>query len=73
MNRSPNRFPFPDHLPPEAALALFDCLTGLVEAVWQHYEPILLDQIIPDLDVSPDDEFESDFDDETPFWFPFTS
>lgn len=66
MHRSPHRFPFPDHLPPKAALALFDCLSELVEAVWQHYEPVLLEQIIRDLQAPPDDPFESELNDDIP-------
>jgi hypothetical protein len=65
MHRNPVRFPVPAHLSPEAALALFDCLTELVDAVWQHYEPVLLDQIIRDQNDPPEDHTE--LDDEIPF------
>jgi hypothetical protein len=67
MNRNPGIFPFPEHSPPEAALALFDCLSELVEAVWQHYEPLLLDQILHDQQAPPDHDIKSEFDDEIPF------
>jgi hypothetical protein len=67
MDPKPTRFPLPDHLPPEAALALFDCLSDLLEAVWQHYEPFLLEQILRDLHAPPDDESEPEFDDDIPF------
>lgn len=69
MNPKTHRLPFPDHLPPEAALALFDCLTELVEAVWQLYEPVLLDQILTETNTQTDGRVEPqpDFDDEIPF------
>ncbi|MGH8550168.1 MAG: hypothetical protein ACRERU_16510 [Methylococcales bacterium] len=67
MNRNPSRFPLPDHLPPEAVPALFECLTELVDAVWQHYQPVLLDQIIHAMNAPPDHEIESDLDDVIPF------
>jgi len=69
MNPKIPRLPFPDHLPPEAALALFDCLTELVEAIWQHYEPVLLDQILTEMNTPTDGRGEPkpDFDDEIPF------
>jgi len=57
----------PDHLSPEVALALFDCLTDLVDAVWIHYEPVLLDQILNELHTTPELDAELDFDDEIPF------
>ncbi len=67
MNRNTPRLTFPDHLPPEAALALFDCLADLVEVVWQHYEPVLLDQILNELNTTPDVDAELDFDGDIPF------
>ena len=67
MNPNTPRLSLPDHLPPEAALALFDCLTDLVEAVWQHYEPVLLDQILIELNTTPDVDDKLDFDDDIPF------
>ncbi|MCI0745102.1 MAG: hypothetical protein L0Y58_06830 [Verrucomicrobia subdivision 3 bacterium] len=67
MDRNVVRFPLPDHLPPEAALALFDCLSDLLDAVWQHYEPVLLDQILHNQNAPPDLHVEPEFDDEIPF------
>lgn len=69
MNSNASRFSFPDQLPPEAALALIDCLTALVDAVWQHYEPVLLDQLLsdPDTPSDRDSDLELDFDDDIPF------
>ena len=67
MDRKPFRFPLPDHLPPEAALALFDCLGNLLDAVWQRYEPVLLDQILHNQNAPPDTNVDDKFDDEIPF------
>lgn len=67
MDRNPCRFRLPDHLPPEAALALFDCLGDLLDAVWQRYEPVLLDQILHNQNTPPDPNVEPEFDDEIPF------
>lgn len=69
MNSNAPRFSVPGHLPPIAALALFYCLTDLVDAVWQHYEPVLLDQIIVEMNTPPDEcsELDLDFDDDIPF------
>ena len=71
MNANTSRFSVPDHLPPQAALALFDYFTELADAVWQHYEPVLVDLIIADMNTPPDeyDEIEPDpdFDDDVPF------
>ena len=69
MNSNDSRFSFPQHLPPKAALALFECLTDLVDAVWQHYQSVLLDQIISELNSPPDDDntLPLDPDDDIPF------
>ena len=32
----------PEHLPPEAALALHDLFADLAQAVWNQYEPLLV-------------------------------
>lgn len=67
MNSNASRFSFPHHLPLKAALALFECLTDLVDAVWQHYESVLLDQIMSELNTHPDDGSKLDLDDDIPF------
>ena len=69
MNAGVPRFALPDHLPPQAALALFECLTDLADAVWQYYEPVLLDQIMNELNSPPDEcsEFDLDPEDQIPF------
>ena len=69
MNSNVPRFSLPDHLPPKAALALFECLTDLVEAVWQHYESVLLDQIMSELNTPSQDcsKLYLDIDNDIPF------
>ena len=69
MNANAPRCSVPDHLPPKAALALFDYLTGLADAVWQHYESVLVDHIMAEMNTPPDecDELDPDFDDDIPF------
>ena len=69
MNANLPRFSVPDHLPPKAALALFDYLTDLADAVWQHYESVLVDQIMDEMNIPPDecDELDPNFDDDIPF------
>ena len=69
MSANAPRFSVPNHLPPKAALALFDYLTELADAVWQHYEPVLIDQIMDEMNTPPDecDELDPDFDDDVPF------
>jgi len=39
-------FHLPDDLPPQTALALFDLLRGLIDALWQQYETELLELIM---------------------------
>ena len=69
MNANAPRFAVPDHLPPKAALALFDYLTGFADAVWQHYESVLVDQIMDEMNTPPDecDPLDPNFDDDIPF------
>jgi hypothetical protein len=69
MNSNASRLSFPHHSPPKAALALFDCLTSLVDAVWQNYESVVLDQIMRELNTAPDDgaKLHLDPDDDIPF------
>jgi hypothetical protein len=67
MNCKSNSFPFPNHLTPESALALFDSLSNLIEVLWQQYEPVLLEQILQDLNLPPDDHLKPEFYDDIPF------
>ncbi len=56
-------FQLPKDLSPKTALALFDLLNELTDALWQHYESELVDLIVNNSD--PQQSF--DFDDELPF------
>ena len=42
-------FPLPQHLPPKTAMALFDLLSELTNALWQLYEPELVELIVQEL------------------------
>jgi hypothetical protein len=56
----------PDDWTPEQALAVYELLTDLAEAVWNRYELVLIAQWRGDQgDDSPPDLF--DFDDPLPF------
>ena len=59
-------FPPPD-LPPSVALALFEVLQALIEALWQHYEADLIALISEERQpiCAPQQAF--DFDDELNF------
>jgi hypothetical protein len=48
---------------------LFDWLTDLVDAIWQHYESVILDPIMRELNTPPDDgaKLPLDPDDDIPF------
>ena len=65
MNPSP--FAIPKHLSPQVALALFELLQELTDALWQHYEIDLVEQIRNDRDHVPASQQRFDFDDEIPF------
>ena len=58
----------PDHWTPEQALAVYDLLNDLAEAIWNRYEIPLIELLAPDLDrgtgAQPD---LFDFDDPRPF------
>jgi hypothetical protein len=58
----------PDDWTPEQALAVYELLTDLAEAVWNRYELVLIEQWRGERDQgddSPPDLF--DFDDPLPF------
>ena len=61
--KQPPLFQVPENLPPETALALFDLLSGLVDALWQHYEMELIELMMEDLDQYPAAQQVFDFDD----------
>ena len=47
-------FHLPEDLPPKTAMALFDLLNELTDALWQHYESELMDLIINNSDPYSD-------------------
>ena len=59
---------FPDHWTPEQALAVYELLNDLAEAIWNRYDRVLIDYLAGDR--NPDDGLQSDlfdFDDPVPF------
>ncbi len=60
-------FNLPEDLPPKTALALFDLLSGLTDALWQHYETELVELIMDELNADPASQQTFDFDDDLPF------
>jgi hypothetical protein len=70
MSTLASRFtlPLPNDWTPEQALAVYDLLNDLAEAIWNRYEIPLIDLLAPDLEpgtASQPDLF--DFDDPLPF------
>jgi hypothetical protein len=61
------RFHLPQDLPPKTALALFDLLSGLTDALWQQYETELVELIMDDLNAYPASQQSFDFNDDLPF------
>jgi len=60
-------FHLPPDLPPKTALALFELLNGLADALWQQYETDLVELIMDDLNAHPDSQLSFDFNDDIPF------
>jgi hypothetical protein len=60
-------FPLPQDLSPKTALALFDLLSALTDALWQQYETELVELIMEELNVYPGDQSSLDFNDDLPF------
>jgi hypothetical protein len=65
MNTLP--FTLPEDLPPPVALALFELLQALTDALWQQYEIDLVELIMEDLNQYPASQQSFDFDDDLPF------
>ncbi len=65
MNRLP--FTLPADLSPEVALALFELLQELTDALWQQYETELVELIMEDRNQFPASQLVLDFDDDLPF------
>ena len=60
-------FHVPQDLPPRTAMALFDLLSELTDALWQQYESELVELAIEELDHCPASQQTFDFDDDLPF------
>ena len=60
-------FQLPRDLPPRTALALFELLSGLTDALWQQYETDLVELIMEDLNAHPASQLSFDFNDDIPF------
>jgi hypothetical protein len=66
--KAPSTLEIPDHWTPEQALAVFELLKDLTDAIWNRYELTLIDTLAAELsqdDTSQLDLF--DFDDSVPF------
>ena len=59
--------PFPDNLPPALALAFFDLLQDLSQALWDQYETELTELIMAEPDQVPPAQQTFDFNDDLPF------
>ena len=60
-------FELPEDLPPKTAMALFDLLSELTDALWQQYESELVELAIEELDHCPASQQTFDFNDDLPF------
>jgi hypothetical protein len=60
-------FHLPQDLPPKTAMALFDLLSELTNALWQQYESELVELIIEELNHSTASQQAFDFNDDLPF------
>ena len=60
-------FQLPQDLPPKTAMALFDLLSELTNALWQQYESELVKLIIEELNHSTASQQAFDFNDDLPF------
>ena len=65
MNRLP--FTFPEELSPPVALALFEVLQALTDALWQQYEADLVELIMQECNQVPASQQNFDFDDDLSF------
>jgi hypothetical protein len=64
---NPLPFPLPKHLSPPVALALFELLQDLSDALWQQYETDMVEFIMTDRNQVPASQQAFDFNDEIPF------
>ncbi len=65
MNTLP--FTLPEDLSPPVALALFEVLRNLTDALWQQYETDLVELIMEERNQFPASQMGLDFDDDLPF------
>jgi hypothetical protein len=59
--------PLPEDLPPAVALALFETLENLSNAVWNLYKTDLIELMAAESDPIASTQQAFDFDDEPPF------
>ncbi len=59
--------PIPDNLPPALALALFEFLQDLSQALWDQYETELIELIMAERNQVPPTQQTLDFNDDLPF------
>jgi hypothetical protein len=57
----------PEDLPPAVALALFETLDNLTNAVWNLYQTDLIELIMPERNQVPPAQQGLDFNDDLPF------
>jgi hypothetical protein len=69
MNTLASRFTLqlPDYWTPEQALAVYDLLNDLAEAIWNRYEIPLVELLAPELDPDAAQPDLFDFNDPLPF------
>ena len=60
-------FPLPQDLSPKTAMALFDLLSALTDALWQQYEPELVALIVDELHQDRAAQQPCDTNDDPPF------
>ena len=65
MNTLP--FTLPEDLSPPVALALFELLQALTDALWQKYQSELVELIMEERNQVPASQLTLDFDDDLPF------
>ena len=59
--------PIPDNLPPAPALALFEFLQDLSQALWDQYATELIELIMAERNQVPPTQQTLDFNDDLPF------
>ena len=62
-----SRFTFPEDFSPPVALALFEVLQDLTDALWQQYEIDLVELIMEERNQVPASQQVLNFNDDLPF------